>query len=125
MLNKYSCFLGFKYVKKIATNTYIRFMLSYLPKSLIPGVNYLFFMVDGGKGNKPDLVKCFLALFKKYRQIFAYCLKNICQYYPKRKARDEEARAAYRRELERSGIRGVYMINLIRGEVDPDDPRIQ
>lgn len=50
---------------------------------------------------------------------------NHKEYYPKRKTRDEEARAAYRRELERSGIRGVYMINLIRGEVDPDDPRIQ
>ncbi len=47
------------------------------------------------------------------------------EYYPKRKTRDEEARAAYRRELERSGIGGIYIINLIQGEVEPDDLRIQ
>lgn len=55
----------------------------------------------------------------------SYAPVNHKEYYPKRKTRDEEARAAYKRELERSGLRGIYMINLIQGEVDPDDPRIR
>lgn len=57
-------------------------------------------------------------------KFISYATVNHKEYYPKRKTRDEEARAAYRCELERSGIRGIYMINLIQGEVDPDDPRI-
>lgn len=47
------------------------------------------------------------------------------QYYAKRKARDDEARAAYRRELDRGDFSGIYMRDLIQGEVDPHDPRIQ
>ena len=58
-------------------------------------------------------------------KFISYAPVNHKEYYPKRKSRDEEARAAYRRELERSDVREIYMINLIQGEVDPDDPRLQ
>lgn len=58
-------------------------------------------------------------------KFISYAPVNHKEYYPKRKSRDEEARAAYRRELERSDVRGIYMINLIQGEVDPDDPRLR
>lgn len=58
-------------------------------------------------------------------KFISYAPINHKEYYPKRKSRDEEARAAYRRELERSDVRGIYMINLIQGEVDPDDPRLR
>ena len=58
-------------------------------------------------------------------KFISYAPVNHKEYYPKRKSRDEEARAAYRRELERSDVRGIYMINLIQGEVDPGDPRLQ
>lgn len=47
------------------------------------------------------------------------------QYYPKRKARDEEARAAYRTELEKDDMNGLYMRDIIREEVKPDDPRLR
>ena len=58
-------------------------------------------------------------------KFISYAPVNHKEYYPKRKSRDEEARAAYRRELECSDVRGIYMINLIQGEVDPDDPRLR
>ena len=58
-------------------------------------------------------------------KFISYAPVNHKEYYPKRKSRDEEARAAYGRELERSDVRGIYMINLIQGEVDPDDPRLR
>lgn len=58
-------------------------------------------------------------------KFISYAPVNHKEYYPKRKSRDEEAIAAYRRELECSDVRGIYMINLIQGEVDPDDPRLR
>ena len=46
-------------------------------------------------------------------------------YFPRRKLRDEEARAAYRAELEREVSTGLFMRDIIREEVKPDDPRLQ
>ena len=38
-------------------------------------------------------------------------------YYPKRKERDEKARALYREEVAREGIDGIYLRDLLRDEV--------
>lgn len=38
-------------------------------------------------------------------------------YYPKRKERDEKARALYREEAARQGIDGIYLRDLLRDEV--------
>ena len=46
-------------------------------------------------------------------------------YYAKRKARDDEARAAFRAELERDDLDGLYMRDIIREEVQPNDPRLR
>ena len=46
-------------------------------------------------------------------------------YYVKRKVRDEEAREAFRKELERDDMRGLYMRDIIQEGVQLDDPRIQ
>ena len=46
-------------------------------------------------------------------------------YYAKRKVRDDEARAAFRAELERDDLDGLYMRDIIREEVQPNDPRLR
>lgn len=46
-------------------------------------------------------------------------------YYPRRKQRDDEARAAYRSELEREVTSGLFMRDMIREEVKPNDPRLR
>lgn len=46
-------------------------------------------------------------------------------YYAKRKARDDEARAAFRAELERDDLDGLYMRDIFREEVQPNDPRLR
>ena len=46
-------------------------------------------------------------------------------YYAKRKARDDEARAAFRAELEKDDIDGLYMRDILREEVQPNDPRLR
>ena len=58
-------------------------------------------------------------------QFISFAPVDHRQYYARRKARDDEARAAYRQELDRGDLSGIYMRDLIQGEVDPDDPRIQ
>ncbi len=45
-------------------------------------------------------------------------------YYVKRKARDDEARRAYLAVLEEADETGIYMRDIIRGEVKPDDLRL-
>lgn len=47
------------------------------------------------------------------------------EYYPRRKSRDDAARAAYRAELEKDDINGLYIRDLIREEVTSDDPRLR
>ena len=49
--------------------------------------------------------------------------RNI--YFPRRKRRDEEARAAYRAELEREAIGGLFMRDIIQEEIKADDPRLR
>lgn len=55
-----------------------------------------------------------------------FCLeRNFYEYYAKRKSRDEEARAAFRAELDKEDINGLYMRDILREEVKKDDPRLQ
>ena len=46
-------------------------------------------------------------------------------YYARRKARDNEARTAFFAELEKDDMSGLYMRDIIREEVKPDDPRLR
>ncbi len=54
-----------------------------------------------------------------------YTVADNAVYYAKRKARDEEARAAYIRELETDDINGIYMRDILREEIKPDDIRLR
>lgn len=46
-------------------------------------------------------------------------------YYARRKARDEAARNAFFAELEKEDLTGIYIRDLIRGEVEIHDARVQ
>ena len=46
-------------------------------------------------------------------------------YYAKRKARDDEARAAYQREFEIEDLNGIFMRDIIWEEMKPDDIRLR
>lgn len=54
-----------------------------------------------------------------------YSVVDHIEYYPKRKARDEAARAAYLKELENSAISGIYMRDIIRDNMEEADERLQ
>ena len=54
-----------------------------------------------------------------------YTVADNTVYYAKRKARDDEARAAYMKELEADDINGIFMRDIIREEIEADDPRLR
>ena len=46
-------------------------------------------------------------------------------YFPKRKQRDDKARAAYREELEREDLNGLFIRDIVKEGILPDDPRLR
>ena len=46
-------------------------------------------------------------------------------YFPRRKQRDDAARAAFRKELDRGDLDGLFMRDIIRERILPDDPRLR
>lgn len=54
-----------------------------------------------------------------------YTVADNTVYYAKRKARDDLARAAYQEELEKDDLDGIFMRDIIREEIRPDDPRLR
>lgn len=54
-----------------------------------------------------------------------YTVADNTEYYFKRKTRDDEARAAYYKELENEDLDGIFMRDIIREDIKPDDPRIR
>lgn len=54
-----------------------------------------------------------------------YTVADNTVYYAKRKARDDEARAAYMKELEQDDINGIFMRDIIREEIKADDSRLR
>ncbi len=55
----------------------------------------------------------------------SYTVADNTIYYAKRKARDDEARAAYMKDLEREDLDGIFMRYIIREEIKQDDPRLR
>ncbi len=54
-----------------------------------------------------------------------YTVADNTIYYAKRKARDDEAREAYQKELENEDLEGIFMRDIIREEIKQDDPRLR
>ncbi len=55
----------------------------------------------------------------------SYTVADNTIYYAKRKARDDEARAAYMKELESEDLDGIFMRDIIREEIKQDAPRLR
>lgn len=54
-----------------------------------------------------------------------YGIADNTLYYARRKARDDEAREAYNKELENEDLDGIFMRDIIREEMKPNDPRLR
>ena len=54
-----------------------------------------------------------------------YTIADNSVYYAKRKARDEQARDAFHKELENDDVNGIYIRDIIQEEMKPDDVRLR
>jgi hypothetical protein len=54
-----------------------------------------------------------------------YAVADNSIYYARRKVRDEEARAAFQKELENDDVNGIYIRDIIREGIKADDVRIR
>lgn len=64
---------------------------------------------------------------KSFTQIrfLDYQVADGAIYYAKRKQRDDIARQDYRRSAAKEDLEGLFLRDLIREEVQPNDPRIR
>ena len=46
-------------------------------------------------------------------------------YFSRRKQRDDNARAAFLEELEQEDLNGLFIRDIVREGIQPDDPRLQ
>ena len=53
-----------------------------------------------------------------------YEIADHAVYYAKKKIRDEQAREAFQKELEKDDLNGIYMRDVIREEMKADDERL-
>ena len=62
-----------------------------------------------------------------FRQIYyrGSSLADKNMFYPLRMSRDQAARKRYREITGRHDSRGIFIMDLLRGEVKPDDPRLR
>lgn len=115
-LSSYDAVVGYR-----ADDSYFSFARAFINNEI--SLSQLSYAMHLGKLGEQFVLKSPSA-FEKLRFI-SYELVDNREYYAKRKARDDEARNAYRTELEKDIFTGLYMRDIIREEVLPDDPRLR
>lgn len=115
-LEEYDAVIGYR-----ADDSYFSFARAFVNNEI--SLKQLSYAMRLGKLGEQFVLKTPKA-FEAIRFVSYEALDNKI-YYVRRKARDEEARAAYYAELEREDMEGLYMRDIIREEVKPDDPRLR
>jgi len=115
-LSGYDIIIGYR-----ADDSYFTFARAFVNNEI--SLSQLSYAMRLGKLGEQVVLKSKRA-FDKIKFVSYESCSNII-YYAKRKTRDEEAREAFRKELEKEDIDGIYMRDIIRGEVKPDDARLR
>ncbi len=104
-----------------ADDSYFSFARSFLSNEI--SLSQLGFAMRLGKLGEQFVLKSQKA-FKSIRYI-DYTVADHAVYYVRRKARDDAARDAYLKELEKEDMNGIFMRDVIREEMKQDDPRLR
>lgn len=115
-LTSYDAVIGYR-----ADDSYFSFARAFVNNEI--SLAQLAFAMKPGKLGEQFVLKSSVA-FEKI-QFVSYEIADNTEYYAKRKARDDEARAAFRAELEKDDLDGLYMLDIIREEVQPNDSRLR
>lgn len=112
-LNPYDAVVGYR-----ADDSYFSFARAFVNNEI--SLTQLSYAMRLGKLGEQFVLKS-PAAFEKI-QFISYEIADNTVYYAKRKARDDEARTAFQIELEKDELDGLYMRDIIRDEVQPNDP---
>lgn len=115
-IDQYDVVIGYR-----ADDSYFSFARAFLNNTI--SLKQLSYAMRLGKLGEQIVLKSERA-FEAIRFV-GYEIADNTEYYAKRRSRDEEARDAYEAELKKDVGDGLYMRDIIREEVLPDDPRIQ
>lgn len=115
-LSLYDAVIGYR-----ADDSYFSFARAFMSNEI--SLSQLSYAMRLGKLGEQFVLKS-PAAFEKIRFV-SYEIADNTVYYAKRKARDDEARMTFREELERDDLDGLYMRDIVRQEVRPDDPRLR
>lgn len=113
---KYDVIIGYR-----ADDSYFSFARSFVSNEI--SLKQLGFAMKLGKLGEQFVLKSPKA-FDQLR-FLDYTVADNTVYYAKRKARDDEAREAYQRELENEDLNGIFMRDIIREEMKSDDDRLR
>lgn len=115
-LTPYDAVIGYR-----ADDSYFSFARAFVNNEI--SLTQLSYAMRLGKLGEQFVLKS-PAAFEKI-QFVSYEMADNTEFYAKRKARDDEARAAFNAELEKDDLNGLYMRDIIREEVKANDPRIR
>lgn len=115
-LATYDVVIGYR-----ADDSYFSFARAFVNNEI--SLTQLSYAMQLGKLGEQFVLKSPIA-FEKI-QFVSYEIVDNTEYYAKRKARDDEARAAFYKELERDDLDGLYMRDIIREEVQENDSRLR
>ena len=115
-LSPYDAVIGYR-----ADDSYFSFARAFMSNEI--SLSQLSYAMRLGKLGEQFVLKS-PAAFEKIRFV-SYEIADNTVYYAKRKARDDEARTTFRAEFEKDDLDGLYMRDIVRQEVRPDDPRLR
>ena len=112
----YDAIIGYR-----ADDSYFSFARAFVNNEI--SLNQLSYAMRLGKLGEQVVLKSKKAFDEIMFVSYEVCDNTI--YYAKRKARDDEAREAFNAELEKEDLNGLFMRDIIREEVKPDDARLR
>lgn len=115
-LGRYDIIIGYR-----ADDSYFSFARAFLNNQI--SYKQLSYAMSLGKLGEQIVLKSEKAF--EAIEFLSHELADNSMYYVKRKSRDEQARKEYMRILEEEDLDGLFMRDIIREEVMPDDARLR
>ena len=115
-INDFDAIVGYR-----ADDSYFSFARAFVNNEI--SLHQLAYAMKLGKLGEQFVLKSERA-FSAIRFISYSEIRNSV-YYPLRRQRDDAARAAYREELDREDLNGLYMRDIIREGILPNDSRLR
>ena len=114
--DKYDVIIGYR-----ADDSYFSFARSFLANGI--SLKQLSYAMSLGKLGEQVVLKSKKAF--EALNFLDYTVADNSVYYAKRKVRDEQARKAFQLELEREDADGIFIRDIIKEELKPNDARLR